>query len=287
MSVECPDQLQRHPQLGRRAAPEQVGRRRGDHDRGRAGTPRSSARMSPRSSPNRCPSTSWTAWPSRFEQRPAPAQLQRQMRLAAAEIDAAVEAPVRVDQRHPHAGTSRRQRRALRRRCRHSQCASRARPSSKPMRARQPVAAVRRGRVGDVPELVARPRLGEPDLGRGAGQPLDLVAAARSRLSVLAGPPPRLKARPRSRSMLAPGRQPGVDRVLDEQRVAHLAAVAVDRDRLAVRAPGSGSARSSPGPRCRTGAARRGSSSGTRRWAGRRPGRSRARTGRPTPFEQP
>ena len=53
------------------------------------------------------------------------------------------------------------------------------------------------------------------------------------RLTALAGPPPRLKARPADRVDAAPSGEIGVDRVVDVQDIADLAAVAVDGDRLA------------------------------------------------------
>jgi hypothetical protein len=77
--------------------------------------------------------------------------------------------------------------------------------------------------------------------------------------------------------------QEGIDQVVDEEDVAHLP----PSPNSVIGSPparAAGSARPSPGPRCRTGAGRRCSSCGTPRCAGRSCARSRARTGRPCPW---
>ena len=102
VSLRCRERgesLLRHAQLGRSATPEQVARRC-CHD-GHIG--RESRDLRPSSGDGRGPRAehrrSRASCPASSEQRPGVAELQRQMRLAAAEIDAAFECPVRIDQR--------------------------------------------------------------------------------------------------------------------------------------------------------------------------------------------
>ena len=92
----------RHPQFRRRAAPEQVARRRrhDEHVGSEAGRPE---RPGPAGrAPRRARRKSRASCPAAAEQRLGIAVFERQMRLAAAEIDAALERPGRVDQRDPH-----------------------------------------------------------------------------------------------------------------------------------------------------------------------------------------
>ena len=96
--------LLRHAQLGRRAAPEQISRRRGDHghlgaEGAKLGTHLIQAQLQEVGVDQQDLVTAG------FEQCLRIAVLQRQVRIATAEIDAALKGPVRVDQRHPHAGT--------------------------------------------------------------------------------------------------------------------------------------------------------------------------------------
>ena len=51
---------------------------------------------------------------------------------------------------------------------------------------------------------------------------------------MFAGPPPMLNACPAMRAHVGLRQQERVDQIVDEQHVAHLQAVAVERDRLAV-----------------------------------------------------
>ena len=100
----CRHGLLRHAQLGRRAAPEQIGRRRGDHGHlGAEGTKLGAHLI--QAQIHEVGVDQQDLMTAGFEQCLGIAVLQRQVRIAAAEIDAAFEGPARVDQRHPHAGT--------------------------------------------------------------------------------------------------------------------------------------------------------------------------------------
>ena len=61
-----------------------------------------------------------------------------------------------------------------------------------------------------------------------------IASSSSSRLTVLAGPPPMLNAWPATLRQVPLGEQQRVDEVVDEQQVAHLLAVAIDRDRQAL-----------------------------------------------------
>ena len=92
---------QRHAQLRRRASPEQVARR--GRDDGEVGRERAHplAHIVERQAVElRVDDIDFVA--GGFEQRLRVAVLQRQVRLAAAEVDAAVEAPGRINERIPH-----------------------------------------------------------------------------------------------------------------------------------------------------------------------------------------
>ena len=109
--------------------------------------------------------------PAALEQRPRIAVFERQMRLAAAEIDAALERPGRVDQRDPHARSS--LRRLQRRRAALADEQPVVQPSNAfatPTRGRHPVSPAEPGGVGHVPALVADTPIAELDRRRLAVQ---------------------------------------------------------------------------------------------------------------------
>ena len=149
-----PQGLRRHPQLRLGAAPEQVGGRGGDHRHLRREVRHRPAQVVQRTDPRRWASSSSTSWPARHQHRPGVAELQRQVRLAAAEVDAALEAPARVDQGDPHrpalpaanTGTalsaSRPGATPVGPNRLSSHCTSRPTPASTPTLGRQPVAAL-------------------------------------------------------------------------------------------------------------------------------------------------
>ena len=129
----------RHPQFGRRAAPEQITRRRGDDDHvGRESRDlRRQCRVVYR------PQLSVEdlgAVASIGQQSARVTVFERKMRLSAAEIDAAGEFPGRVDQRDPHCAATRIG--AVSMRAASSQACRRLTPSSALTRGCQPVIRV-------------------------------------------------------------------------------------------------------------------------------------------------
>ena len=126
-------------QLGLGAAPEEVGRSGGEHRHSGREARNPLGKSLHREAVERAVQHQHLVAIG-LEQAAAIADLERQMRLAAAEVDAAGKAPGRVEERYPHAGTRCSAGVVLAARSRSSQRNSRARPCCQPTRACQPVA---------------------------------------------------------------------------------------------------------------------------------------------------
>ena len=134
-----------------------------------------------------------------LERRLGVGQFERQMRLTAAEIDAAVESPARVDQRdlmraRAASGACRRARRPPASPV--TQAARSAIPSRQPTRARQPHRLGQRGAYRRRSRAGRRAR--QPSCRHSTLRPVwrAISSSTTRRLTAFAGPPPRLKARP-------------------------------------------------------------------------------------------
>ena len=166
---------------------------------------------------------------------------------------------------------------------RSNQRSRRATPCCQPTRGAPAGRRLERAGVAHVVALVADPPVVERELDRPAEQPAEMLEQ-REQAYRIARPAAEVEGPAGELRQTIEQREIGRDRVVDIQDVAHLLAVAVDGERLLAQRRRARNGRPSPGPRCRAGAARRGSSCAAPRSAGRSSARSRARIGRRRPW---